>query len=264
MDKIIIPFPYSERVVYPHNPLIEVVFEIKFAEIKTSEGKYEAFKSPLNERFVDFEVNQITDLEVEISGHEQPLIKQNQKEVLSAFDKNKVWSINLTKNTMSISTKKYNNWEEFKETVQASLASLTKTYNVKVYSRLGLRYRNIIDKVNLELDKYSWNELISDELIGILDHLDQPDDDFVENNNIFRLKISQAHDFVRVNHGFIYNKENRKAYAIDSDFSHQKEQEVDNDSIIRRLELYHSGAGQLFRWGTKDILHKRLINPPSS
>ncbi len=262
MYEIKIPFPDSDRVEYKNNPLIEVVCEIRFADLSASEELFVKFFKKLGGIFEKFEEDHTVELQVEILDSKIPNLKQSKTKFYRARDENNIWTLNLSETSMSLSCTSYKTWEDYKNKLRPCLMTLVEVFNVKVYSRCGLRYRNIIDKIELGFEKESWSELISEDVVDVMVSLGQPEDDLIEKTNIFTFRMSEDNDQVKINHGFVYNNSDktRKAYLIDGDFSHQKETEVDCDSIITRLDLYRKGAGRMFRWAIREKLHKRLLD----
>ena len=78
------------------------------------------------------------------------------------------YKINLTASFISISTLKYTQWEEFRKHIEFVVPIFETVYKPAFYTRVGLRYIDVINRENLGLEKVGWNELIEPHVLGIM------------------------------------------------------------------------------------------------
>ena len=165
------PFPESERVIYAHNPLELVICQLRFhAILKISSGPPADFQESLRRNYplyreippIDIATGFPPEL-VNIIGNLLP--NQGSKTYeLSTQDGN--WQVTLTQESLALSCKKYIRWEEFRESLLTVLDLLIKIYEPPFFTRIGLRYRDVITRNGLGLTEVPWGDLLSQELAG--------------------------------------------------------------------------------------------------
>jgi uncharacterized protein (TIGR04255 family) len=91
----------------------------------------------------------------------------------TAFDfrsLDRLWQLSLTGDFIALSTKKYERWEQFRERMEAACAALVEEYEPVLFSRVGLRYQNLIMRSALNLNNVPWTELLSPAALAELGH----------------------------------------------------------------------------------------------
>ena len=76
--------------------------------------------------------------------------------------------INLTSTFISISTVNYSKWEEFSAEAKRIISIFEDEYHPAFYTRIGLRYIDVITKSKWNLEDRSWNELIKPHILGVV------------------------------------------------------------------------------------------------
>jgi uncharacterized protein (TIGR04255 family) len=168
------------------------------------------------------------------------------------------WHIDLSSSTLSIATSNYERYEFFKEKVELAIAALTSVYKPSFFNRVGLRYKDVVDKEEIGKD-LAWKELLQPHLVG---ELNDPN----IGNQIRVLKkhlvIEIENGAIRLLHGLVKveGKEN-PCYLIDADFIKTNKTEVtDGIEIIDGFKIL---AGRLFRWAITEKLHGALGPNPA-
>src|SRR5215211_2072469 len=145
------PFPEAPRVIYAHNPLVEVVCQFRFPPNLSIETELPAnFQKNISKAYplyteklelqikmpeqADSEINQFINLPF-------PTINRKNHQFLSSDEK---WKINLTRDFIAFSTVAYTRWEEFKEHLISPFELFVKIYEPPFLTRIGLRYRDVI------------------------------------------------------------------------------------------------------------------------
>jgi len=78
------------------------------------------------------------------------------------------WKINLTRTFIALTANKYEKWEAFKEKLAIHLNALIDVYSPTHFSRIGLRYKDVIRRSVLHLEDVSWTELLQSYILGVL------------------------------------------------------------------------------------------------
>src|SRR5205085_2017184 len=70
------------------------------------------------------------------------------------------WVVTLTKDYLAVETTRYQNWADFRDHLRAPLEVLTEIYAPVFFSRIGLRYIDVIQRTRLGLPDVPWRELL--------------------------------------------------------------------------------------------------------
>ena len=76
--------------------------------------------------------------------------------------------ISLTQEFVAVTEKQYRRWEDFRQQVYVAKQAVEESYQPAFYSRIGIRYQDVIDKTKLGLGSEPWISLIRAEFIGVL------------------------------------------------------------------------------------------------
>lgn len=258
-------FPESQRVIYEKNPLELVVCQLRFPPIlridtevpsayqESIRHEYPLFAEPQDEQ----ENFGIPPEIAKILGGKLPLRVGKSFNFLSADEQ---WKATLTRDFMALSTPKYVRWEQFKEHLSRPVDALNLHYQPAFFTRIGLRYRNVIRRSVLGLNNIEWSALLKPTILGEL--ADSNLAGAVESASrdlVFRLDDHQAK--IRVKHGLALSKANGEVcYLIDSDFFTDERTATNN--AIGKLDIFHQQSGRLFRWCIQDRLHEAMEPRP--
>lgn len=166
------------------------------------------------------------------------------------------WKINLTRTFIAITCNKYHRWEEFKDKFQKPLKIFTEIYSPSYYSRIGLRYIDVIKRSVLGLQNSNWSELLQPYVLGLLSSSDieQQIEDFI---NTYEINLSDGESNVRILTRFIeFDKNGEKCFTIDSDFHCTKKIEINN--AMGKLDFFNERATRLIQWCITEKLHKSM------
>lgn len=172
------PFEDVERVKFKHNPLTNVICQLRFPTILEIEKDVPAdFQKLIVERFSD--VNVALDMPEPIDtrfndgqqmsfGVSLNRVQQPRKNYCF-YSPDSDYMVNLTRNFLSLSTQNYDRWETFHEVMGYVLDAFIRVYGERDLTRVGLRYINAISKRELNFpEDTQWNELINSCLLGIM------------------------------------------------------------------------------------------------
>ncbi len=257
------PFPEVERVIYGRNPLEEVVCQLRFPPVLKIDSELPAeFQERIRKKFVDFSETINLQLEVPASLQSQIPVELVERLVpqldaknyqFSSSDKN--WQINLTRYFLALTARNYQRREQFIEQLEAPLAALISIYQPAYFSRIGLRYIDVIKPSMLGLDRVSWRELLKPHILGVLGEPNVGNDvsDF---ESTFVIPLEDKNSNVKILLGFETGENNEHYFKIDSDF--YVEGNIAIDAAKDKLEFFGTLGSRLFRWCITERLHKAL------
>ncbi|WP_080753462.1 TIGR04255 family protein [Janthinobacterium lividum] len=260
----------SARVIYTHNPLAEVLSQVRFERILSLE----------TERPVQFQetfaARDYPKLEIEdagqffglaFGGEDRRAHKPFDADVsliyhFSSVDDN--WKLSLSSDFLSLTCTSYEGWPEFRRRFVEALDVLRGIYPHLKPARLGLRYKDIIERTPLGLSSVPWRELLQPFVLGIMASSDFSTDGFIPeralesltSNTLLRLSDC----YVSIQTAYLQSLEgDEHAFLIDSDFYSELSQEtLPFDEVSSRFENLHNSAGALFRRCITERLHDAL------
>jgi len=259
MDEVA-TFPESPRVIYNRNPLEEVICQLKFPPILRIESESPAaFQESIRERYPLFsekprERLPVPDEIAKLIAENVPLTLANPSyEFASA---NAAWKVTLTRDFLALTSTKYQKWEEFREHLEIPLNALTRIYAPSFYTRIGLRYRDVIKRSELGLAGVGWGSLLMPHITGELSVKEiAPRIKHVARETVIALEDETSK--VRIQHGLARSGKNgEQCYVVDSDFFRSQRTETGN--VIQVLTIFNRQAGRLFRWCITDQLHEAM------
>lgn len=254
-------FPDSERVVYKEHTLSEVVCQLNFPAILAIASEHPvALQERLRERYPFYTTTEpaggmpgIAELLDRIPGA-PPEFRKHQ---FTTADGER--TITLGPRLLSITEKQYVEWPQFRAEVEAARAALEDVYRPHSYTRVGLRYQDVIDARAIAPDS-EWRELVNPHLIGLLGAPEGDINSAVrEISSNVRLRLDGAEDaFVHVNHGLAQrvDEPTHRVYLIDADYF--TERHVEGGDVDELLGYFNVEAGRLFRWAISDAARDAL------
>ena len=245
-------FPESPRVIFQKNPLVDVICQLRYPtilEIRVQEPA--AFQ---NEIRADYPIYKTEDASGLIPNEITQLVGQLGLPMQAGATTHKFLSedqsraITLTSDFVAINDEHYERWEKFSLEVERARLAVEHAYQPAFYTRIGLRYRNIIDREKLGLED-PWVDLVNPYLISLLG-AEALRDDVDEIKTETLLRVGQVDDgFVRLFHGLVKSAEDGHIqYRIDADYFTQHRSS--GEDVTATSEVFHRLGGNLFRWAT--------------
>lgn len=152
----------NKRVKYNRCPLVEVIFQLRFPTILSINSKQPAdFQEKIRKEypFYDEGIEEQNELLINTNG-KSTQVKSSQNKNYSFVSVDKTYKVNLTSTFIAISTRKYTQWEEFSEKVRQVVKAFQETYEVPFYTRVGLRYIDVIQRSVLGLSNEKWSDSV--------------------------------------------------------------------------------------------------------
>jgi len=248
------PFPEAPRIVFRRNPLDQVICQIRFPPILKIESESPSeFQDRVRTEFPNFEETLGAQVGARLKGIENPPPEFLGQLALLAARKNYqfssedgLWKIHLTRDFIALTTEKYERWESFKEKLRIPLDALTSVYDPRYFSRIGLRYIDVIKRSALNLENVGWSQLLRAEILGVLASPDVGSRiKSFENKN--EIALSDGESMVRILTAFAEAADNKEVcYLIDSDFF--KESKTPIQEALSKLDYFSIRGSRLFQW----------------
>lgn len=164
-------FSKTERVIYKHNPLAEVICQLRFPTILSIGAKDPAdFQDAIRDVFPQYQRRadrlpvKVTPVPGQMPKVEEPKAVTNHQFMTADGH----YRINLTQDFISLTCSQYDCWEEFARMMDKPLATFIELYHPAYFQRVGLRYLNAISRRDLDLEETPWRDLLEAPYLGML------------------------------------------------------------------------------------------------
>ena len=256
------PFPESQRVVYRKNPLVEVVCQLRFPAILQIDVEPPAgFQSRIRSEYpvLNDKSNELLGLPPETPAIVANLLRaRGGKQPQAAYDfvsADGHWTVSLTREFLALTTSRYRRWEEFKQHMEIPLQALLQQYSPPWFTRIGLRYQDLVRRSVLNLGKRAWADLLNSHVVGVLAASElnlSVLQSFTQ--TVMRLPGGSS---LNLRHGIAQASDsNELCYLIDNDFS--TEERTSPTNVFTRLDYFNQQSGRLFRWCITEELHAAM------
>jgi uncharacterized protein (TIGR04255 family) len=250
------PFPEVQRVIYGKNPLIEVVFQVRFPRFLTIETEPPSeFQKLLISDFPIYEQRKVFQFTVS-SG---PTDRSETHGIIHAFlTPDRIHTIMLASDSLAVSCARYERWENFVKLISRMLTAFHQTYRLPIFTRVGLRYVDVINRENLGLADRAWKELLQPHIAGDFLGSSFSEDAFLAKTTVVTMQLTDS-DQLLFRHGLVTQTETKKiAYLIDSDFYNEEQRNAELDATLAVANRLHTNSGRLFKWCISDVLHSAM------
>jgi uncharacterized protein (TIGR04255 family) len=261
-------FPDAPRVQYGKNPLTQVICQLTFPPVLRVETELPAgFQEKVRDAFplykdgtgrvpgarVPKEVLRVLrGVGVDLAAALGPRLH-----TFSTVDGH--WVVTLAKEFVAVTANDYRRWENFRRQLDLTLDALQAEYRPAHYTRIGLRYRNVIRRDELGVGGQPWHELLQHQLTGELTAPDiAPHVEGATRETILRLPRFSSK--VHIRHGLAAAEGGEVAYVIDNDF--YLDQVTECSDVLSVLQYFSGEAHRLFRWCISDSLHRSMGPEP--
>lgn len=253
-------FPESPRVIYSKNPLISVVCQLRFPTILKIDAQLPVdFQEEIREQFPLFrqQTQQISFAQIPPELAKQ--IKIPPSAVANAYEFSSAdggTTITLTKDFLALATNNYQRWENFKANLAKPIEALEKVYSPAFFTRVGLRYQDLIDRSSLGLKGVGWGQLLEPHIAGVLAWGDVEGSVDVSAVKA-ELRLQDFNGRVSLQHGLAESEDSKElCYLIDTDFFTNENTSIQNATNV--LNSFNKNARELFRWCITEKLHNAM------
>ena len=263
-------FPDTQRVEYTNNPLDEVICQIRFPSIlKIGATPPSEFQDRIRTLFPLYEEQddggipvpqQVKDI---LSGAGLEGMFPTQTSRLHRFlSEDELRSVSLQTNFLAFTVKDYRRWQDFRERLEFVESQFRCIYEPSFYSRIGLRYKDVITRKHLGLEECSWGELLNSALSGLLSN-SEASDNVAQALTAIQMRLPEIEGAqLMLKYGLPAQSGQvpLDTYVIDTDiFTEQKVQPHDS---FRLLDRFNKATGNIFRWAISDTLRDALEPQP--
>ena len=256
------PFPVTPRVVYEHNPLRQVICQLRFPTIlEIASAEPSEFQKRLRPRYplYAFEDPTALGLPKELSGLLVGLPRPMASElsVHKFLTEDSKRTVSLNRDFLALTETDYRRWEGLRPEIEFAKHAFEGVYKPAFYSRIGLRYQNQIDRAELGLGEEPWASLLNPSFLGILG-AEAVRGRVQESRSDALVRVEDVSGaFVRLRHGVTrQGPDGGEAYVVDADF-YTQEKGV-SEHVFEILDTFNRLAGNLFRWAISRRLHDAL------
>jgi len=166
------------------------------------------------------------------------------------------WTLTLTRESLALTANRYERWESFKEHLHNAAQALIEHYAPAFFTRIGLRYRDIIRRSALGLAACAWKELLRPHIVGALGSPDVAEAVLRTGHEIL-IRLPDGLSHVLTHHGLIEDTETKEiCYLIDADFF--LDQSTETTDALKRLDFLNYNGRLFFRWCITDHLHEAM------
>jgi uncharacterized protein (TIGR04255 family) len=257
------PFPEIERVIYGTNLIDEVICQFRFPPILKIESVPPAdFQDRVRDRYPLYRVKANIPL---MPGVPEGLASKLKGlpfgptlKVHEFASKDENWILSLAAESIALACRKYKNWEQFKDYFQEPLTALQKFYRPAFVSRVGLRYRDLIQRSKVGLADVLWSDLLQPWIAGPYGST-LTVDDLERSVHQYIIKLPEHNARVLVNTGMV-DQSGEQCCVLDADFF--TEQQTELADAISRIDFFNKQARYFWRWSIKERLHTALGPQP--
>ena len=258
------PFPDAPRVIYENNPLEQVICQIRFPTILRIITELPArFQDAIRQEYPLFDTKNEIKLKLPPQLLEKMpfdflnLLDASQEKAYNFTSVDEQWTISLTKDFISLTANNYIRWEEFREHLRVPFEALLSEYTPTFFSRVGLRYQNVIRRSVLGLGNTPWSELLQPYIAGPLAAPGLNSDSVENTTQIVEILLENDYGKVKIRHGFAVDKTTEEiCYLVDNDFFAEKIER--SEDVLDRLERFNRRARRLFHWCITPKLHEAM------
>lgn len=258
-------FPETDRFVFRQNPLAEVVCQLRFPPVLTIAAELpSAFQEMVRDSYPLYERAEPT---LAVQGELAPILSRLQLQVPNEaithrfITEDRGRSISLAHDFVAVVETVYKRWENFRPEIERACIAAKQVYKPAFFSRVGLRYQNIINRSKLGLEGESWAKLLRPPVLGLLGTEDLGDH-ISEARTETLVKVDEvAGGFVRIRQGLIKAQSDpEELYLVDADFFTQEK--CTDEQAFNALDVFHHIARNLFRWAITPRLEAVLDPQP--
>lgn len=261
------PIPDSEKVIFKQNIIDRVICQLKFHPILRIDSELPAaFQERIRAEFPKFRETENIIVEPPPNLSAAISVDQFKQMFRLPSDKNyefssddSSWKVNLSRTFISISGDNYERWTQFREKLDMPLNALLDIYAPNNFTRIGLRYVNVIKRSALKMENVEWTELIQPFVLGILSKSEMQD--HIKNfQSVYEIKLLDGKSYVKLAAKFVQAVEKGErgelCFMIDNDFFLLGKIQI--EEAQEKLRYFNIRAARLIQWCITERLREAL------
>ncbi|MCD8290791.1 MAG: TIGR04255 family protein [Prevotella sp.] len=237
----------GKRVMYQKSPLAEVVFTLRFPTILTIDSNRPVdFQERLRGRYPNYNegMERQDKFVFTPDGKVSEFIKKSENKKYTFITEDRFSKVTLTPSTLSISTLKYERWENFRSCICLVIPVLAEIYKPAFCTKVGIQYTNIIVRSKLGLEGKKWNELIEPLALGIM--AEGADNEFNSFNTNVEYKKTNENLYTHAHFELVnINGSEERAFVID--YENYTKGNVKVEDVVQRAEALHANSNQFLQ-----------------
>lgn len=254
-------FPEVERVIYGKSPLVEVICQVRFpADLRIETTPPADFQQRVRDRFPLLAQRRAMLIPAPLAKALEPMLPPTAGSTTWEFKaEDGSHTLELQRDKLTLVSRKYQRWETFSALFQQAFSALRDIYSPPFFTRVGLRYRDVIQRSTLGLGDEPWSSLLQPHVLAeiAMQGLESWAEE-ASRNLLLKLPYQEAK--VRLQHGFAQLEDSPElAYLIDCDFFVER---TEAGNVDGALQYFHANAARLFRWCITDKLHRAMDPRP--
>lgn len=246
----------NKRVKYNRCPLVEVIFQLRFPTILSINSKQPAdFQEKIRKEYPFFDegIEEQNELLINTNGNSAQ-VKSSQNKNYSFVSVDETYKVNLTSTFIAISTRKYTQWEEFSEKVRRVVKAFQETYEVPFYTRVGLRYIDVIQRSVLGLSNEKWSDLVKPHVLGVVTQFEDSMNSYVSQTEF---KDSTDDICTKTHFEFVnVNNSDENSLLIDCDYF--KTEKVNVESMMNVATVLHNHSSNFLMTAITEKLNDAM------
>ena len=254
-------FKETKRVEYQHNILFNVVFQARFPEImKISQDAPVEFQDIVRKEGYPESGSNIPILPSHIPKELEEMISTDKE--FHFFSPEREWQVSLAKNFIALACRgNYRNYADFKGRLENVLQTFYEIYEPSYFTRIGLRYRNIANKIFLphitkEIEAFIPNHIFPELATPIV-----ADIEILQRKSQFNdgtVKATVVHVLSKVSGRFGQKRlTNEKSYIIDVDCFLESNTKGVKD-VLTKCDIFKRLNWNIFQWSITDDLRDTM------
>ncbi len=187
-------FSSRPRSHYENAPAHEVICQLRFpAILRIDQEEPAAFQEVIREKFPQYDRRQTAPAPQIRPGPTGPRLEQTPSVINHHFfSSDRAWKLNLTRDSIALSTLHYPGWEAFARMLDKPLATFIQLYRPAYFTRVGLRYINLFSRSRLGLEDAGWQELFLPAYLGPLSQSDVEENRLMACGVDFQIKLDSS------------------------------------------------------------------------
>ena len=250
-------FEEFKRVEYKHNILFGVLFQARFPEIlRISQEVPVKFQDIIRKEGYPELVSDIPLLPSDMPKELKEAVST--AKVFRFFSKEKDWEVSLAQNFLALTCHgNYKNYENFRERLEKVLRIFSNIYEPSYFTRIGLRHRNIVNKVSFPNSEQKVETFIPEHIFPELTTPIVADIESLQRKSQFNddnTKATVLHILAQISGKFGHKQlTNEKSYIIDIDcFSESETEGIKN--VLNICDTFKRANWNIFQWSiTEDL-----------
>lgn len=253
------PFSPTERIVFEKNTLTGVTCQLNYPPIlKIAQESPTAFQEAVRGEYPLFEIRPTITMTAPPTPGQSVMPSVANTYLFSTAEVPVAQStLTLAQDSIALTTLAYSRRSVFLAQLQPPLDVLQEIYKPAFFTRVGLRYQNLIVRSELGLGQTPWSELLKPRFVGLAS-VDELAGRVTIDYSQVQFKGNSGN--VVVQHGItvaVTATEQEQGYLIDVDVS--TDERVNLQDVTEKLRALNIDAIEFYHWCLTDALKAALV-----